>query len=314
MGRILAICISEKRGVQKTHIQNALLKQNWGIEGDAHAGEWHRQVSLISADKIDEFRKKGAHVDFGAFGENIVAEGIDFASLPVGTRLKCADAVLELTQIGKECRSHCAIYKAVGDCIMPREGVFARVLKDGKIAEGDCIEVLPAEGKRPFRAAVITLSDKAFKGEQEDKSGEVVALRLTEAGYRVEDRIILPDEAELLTKKLVDLADRRQLDLVITTGGTGFAPRDVTPEATLAAAEKNAPGISEAMRAYSMSITPRAMLSRGVSVIRKKTLIINLPGSPKACSESLDCILEPLFHGIGILRGEEGECAVRQGE
>jgi MOSC domain-containing protein YiiM len=108
-----------------------------GLKGDAHAGKWHRQVSLLSLQKIDEFRERGAEVNDGAFGENLVVEGIDFRSLPVGTILRCGDVTLEMTQIGKECHSHCQIFKRMGDCIMPREGVFAKVLHGGIIAVGD---------------------------------------------------------------------------------------------------------------------------------------------------------------------------------
>jgi TatD DNase family protein len=122
-------------------VGEAELIERHGIRGDAHAGAWHRQVSLLALQKIDAFRALGAKVDFGAFGENIVAEGIDFASLPAGTLLRCGDAVLEITQIGKECHNHCAIFKRMGDCIMPHEGVFARVIKGGMIKTGDAIDV-----------------------------------------------------------------------------------------------------------------------------------------------------------------------------
>ena len=137
MGKILAICISEKKGTQKKPIESARLVEEWGIEGDAHVGKWHRQVSMLSFEKIEAFREKGADVDFGAFGENLVVEGFDLSKVPVGTKFQIGEAILELTQIGKECHSHCAIYKVMGDCIMPREGVFTRVLKGGEIKAGD---------------------------------------------------------------------------------------------------------------------------------------------------------------------------------
>ncbi len=309
MGKIIAICTSNVRGIQKKSVKTAVLKENWGIEGDAHAGTWHRQVSLLSFEKIEAFRRRGANVEFGAFGENIVAEGFDFRALPVGTLFQCGDAVLEMTQIGKECHSHCAIFKAVGDCIMPREGVFARVLKGGTIQEGDELTIIERKEKRPYQAAVITLSDKGFCGEREDKSGPAIVKRLAGSGYEIAEALLLPDGEIELKKQLIRLADQRQLDLIVTTGGTGFSLRDVTPEATLAVATRNAPGIAEAIRAYSLKITPRAMLSREVSVIRNKTLIVNLPGSPKACEESLDCILDTLPHGLDLLRNGSGECA-----
>ena len=159
-----------------------------------------------------------------------------------------------------------------------------------------------------WKAAVVTLSDKGYAGEREDKSGPLVCEMIGAAGCDVQEMILLPDEHEEIKKCLLKLCDEEKMDIVFTTGGTGFAPRDCTPEATMAVADRNAPGIAEAMRAASMKITPRAMLSRGVSVIRGQTLIINLPGSPKAVRENLEAILPSLDHGLVILTGRGGEC------
>ncbi|NLO85108.1 MAG: MOSC domain-containing protein [Clostridiales bacterium] len=308
MGQVMAICTSTVRGVAKEYIGSAAFTPEWGIVGDAHGGKWHRQVSLLGAEKIREFNKRGAEVSPGAFGENLVVEGFDFRSLPVGTQLRCGQVLLEMTQIGKECHSHCEIYKRMGDCIMPREGVFAKVLEAGTISVGDEMEIVSSAGKAHYRAAVITLSDKGAAGEREDQSGPAIAKRLEAAGYEVIEQLLLPDGREKLEQQLIRLCDQRQPHLIITTGGTGFSPRDLTPEATLAVAERNAPGVAEAIRAYSMSITNRAMLSRGVAVLRKKTLIVNLPGSVKATQESLDCILDVLPHGLDVLAGTSGDC------
>lgn len=140
MGVIKGICISENRGTAKHEIEEAILVKDWGIQGDAHAGHWHRQVSLLSYEKVEEFRKKGADIEPGAFGENLIVSGYDFRNLAMGTRFQCGEAVLEMTQIGKECHSHCEIYKRMGECIMPREGVFAIVLHGGTIRKGDLLE------------------------------------------------------------------------------------------------------------------------------------------------------------------------------
>lgn len=142
MGTVKAVCISEKRGTPKQNIQTVNLIENYGLENDAHAGDWHRQVSLLSFEEVEKFRSRGAKVKDGAFGENILVDGIDFRSLPIGTQLSCNDVLLEMTQIGKECHAHCQIYYQVGECIMPREGVFARVLKSGTIRVGDEMHVL----------------------------------------------------------------------------------------------------------------------------------------------------------------------------
>ena len=285
------------------------LIEGWGLQEDAHGGNWHRQVSLLSYEKIQKFREKGADVALGAFGENLIIEGYDFRDLPVGTRFRIGDAILEMTQIGKNCHSHCEIYKRMGDCIMPREGVFAEVVKGGHIKVGDEVEKLPLDENRPFTAAVITLSDKGSRGEREDKSGPEAVSLAEEAGYIVKESLLLPDEKEALKKELKRLADQRQINVVFTTGGTGFSERDVTPEATIEVCNRMANGIAEAIRNYSMTITPRAMFSRGVSGIRGKTLIINLPGSPKAVKEALRFLLPHLEHGLEVLRGTSRECA-----
>lgn len=309
MGILRAICISEKRGTEKTEVPEAEIKKEWGICNDAHGGNWHRQISLLSGEKIDEFRSRGADIANGAFGENLIIEGYDLRALPVGTRFRIGEVLLELTQIGKECHSHCEIYKRMGDCIMPREGVFAVVIEEGHIKKGDPVTVLPAAADRPFTAAVITLSDKGAAGEREDKSGPLIVSMLKEAGYDVVEAMLLPDERGPLEYQMKRLADQRQVSLILTTGGTGFSERDITPEATKAVCDRMARGIAEAIRGYSMTITKRAMLSRAESGIRKKTLIVNLPGSPKAVKESLEFVLPELAHGLGILRGEVKECA-----
>lgn len=137
MGKVIAVCTSDRKGIQKSNVGSAHFTADWGIDNDAHAGKWHRQVSLLSAERIDEFNRRGANVIPGAFGENLVVSGFDFKHLPVGTRFRCGDVLLEMTQIGKECHSHCEIFKKMGECIMPREGVFARVLESGDISVGD---------------------------------------------------------------------------------------------------------------------------------------------------------------------------------
>lgn len=308
MGKIRAVCISEKRGTKKKPVRSAYLRQGWGIEGDAHAGDWHRQVSLLSFEKIEAFREKGADVDYGDFGENLIAEGCGLRTLPVGTKIRAGEALLEVTQIGKECHSHCEIYKAMGDCIMPREGIFAKVIESGSIRPGDEVTPLPLEQGRPFTAAAITLSDKGAAGEREDKSGALLKEMLSQQGYDVIETLLLADDQPLLEHHLRRLADQRQVNVIFTTGGTGFARRDITPEATIAVCDRMADGIAQAIRQHSLAITGRAMLSRAVSGIRAGTLIVNLPGSPKAVRESLEYLLPHLEHGLGILRGTDGEC------
>lgn len=160
-----------------------------------------------------------------------------------------------------------------------------------------------------YRVAVITLSDTASKGERIDESGKVIVEIVENNGFEAVFTTILPDDEDALTQLLCKLCDEDRADLILTTGGTGFSKRDHTPEATLKAIERNANGISEAMRYRSLQITPRGMLSRGVSGIRKEALIINLPGSPKAVRECLEYIIDPLKHGLDILKGTAHNCA-----
>lgn len=308
MGRVTAICISDRRGIQKQPVDKVFLRENWGIESDAHAGNWHRQVSFLDQEKIDDFNSKGAGVSPGAFGENIIVSEVDILSLAIGSRIQIGDALLELTQRGKECHDHCQIYYKMGECIMPKTGMFAKVLVGGEIKVGDEVKVIERDEK-PFTAAVITLSDKGFKGEREDVSGPTIINKLKDEGYEVVEYILIPDDKKMLQQSLKRLADQRDVNLIITTGGTGCAPRDITPEATKEVLDKEVPGISEAIRLESLKITPHVMLSRGVSGIRNKSLIINLPGSPKACVESMEVFIKPIRHAIKLIQGEEKECA-----
>ena len=342
-GKIVALCISEARGTVKHAVPQVKLIKDYGIEGDAHAGHWHRQVSLLSAEQVEAFNQriacgnaqilekaKLATLDAkesdniaepgetekaiiepaieGTFGENILVSGIDLRQLPVGSTLTAGAVILKLSQIGKECHSHCQIFHRVGDCIMPREGVFATVEQCGVLSPGMPITVHLPASDAPLRAAVVTLSDKGSRGERVDTAGPRAAELLAAAGYEVVEQVLLPDVQAKIERELKRLADSRQVDLIITTGGTGMAPRDVTPEATLAVATRSVPGIAEAIRAGSLAITKRAMLSRGVSVLRNGTLIVNLPGSKKAVEEALEIVLPVLEHGIRLAKGTDGEC------
>ncbi|MFW5647990.1 MAG: MogA/MoaB family molybdenum cofactor biosynthesis protein [Candidatus Alkaliphilus sp. MAG34] len=160
-----------------------------------------------------------------------------------------------------------------------------------------------------FKVGIITSSDKGFKGEREDLSGPIIAELVEAKGYKIIRQTIVPDVMEDLTGEMIYMADELKVDLILTTGGTGFNKRDITPEATLSVCDRVANGIAEAIRYHSLSITPRAMLSRAVSGIRGNTLIINLPGSPKAVKEALDYALDSIYHGLEILTDRVSDCA-----
>ena len=160
-----------------------------------------------------------------------------------------------------------------------------------------------------YRVAIITSSDSGFAGEREDKSGPVIAEIVKNSGYEVSFMKVLPDDREILSNEMKRIADEEVADIILTTGGTGFSPRDVMPEATMDIVERVVPGIPEAMRAYSLQFTKRAMLSRAAAGIRKGTLIVNMPGSPKAVTECLEYIISELDHALGILKGTAKNCA-----
>lgn len=302
-GHVIAVNTSTQKGTTKTSVEEAEFKAGFGILGDAHAGDWHRQVSLLDDHSVERMRQKGVKgLVPGIFAENITTSGLLLEQFPLGTRISIGNVLLEVTQIGKECHAHCAIFKQVGSCVMPLEGIFTRVLQGGKVRAGDEIRV-----EIPIRVAVLTLSDKAAAGLREDRSGPALAEILSRTAEVLEVKVISDDQKEI-EKALIAFADEKGTDIVFTTGGTGLAPRDCAPEATLAVIERHAPGITEAMRIASLKITDRAMLSRATAGVRGKTLIINLPGSPKAALECLEVFLPAMAHAVETLRGDAYEC------
>lgn len=161
-GRVVAVCVSDRKGVRKRNVSQARLVADHGIEGDAHAGDWHRQVSLLALESIDKMRQCGLNVGPGSFAENLTTEGISLAGLPVGTRLHLGESVLlEVTQIGKACHDRCAIYYQAGDCVMPREGIFARVLAGGVVKEGDRVTVVPDGPTRQTTTSTTLVGESA---------------------------------------------------------------------------------------------------------------------------------------------------------
>ena len=307
-GELVAVCMSGVKG-PKTALDQVRLVRGLGIEGDVHAGTWHRQISLLADERVDEMRAKGAVLVPGAFGENLLTRGIDFHQLELGRRFYVGDrAVLQLTQHGKECHSRCPIFYSVGDCVMPRDGVFARVLRSGALRAGSAIHT-SAELDR-YRIAVVTLSDRGAAAEREDATGPLVRETLERAleGITVET-CVLPDDAARISAALVRLCDEELCDLVVTAGGTGLSPRDVTPEATRAVIDREVPGIAEAIRAGGMAQTPRAMLSRALCGQRGSSLILNLSGSPRAAAEQLAIVSEVLPHALRTATGIPQDCA-----
>lgn len=315
-GTVEFVCVSEKKGTRKTPCSAAEFVAVQGIRGDAHAGAWHRQVSLLAAEDIESMRQSGL-VDLkpGDFAENVVLRGIELGGLGLGSRLRLGrEAELRITQLGKVCHQRCAIYRQTGDCIMPRLGLFARVVRGGVVAAGDPAEVLDVVPRERIQAVVLTISDRCSQGTAVDTAGPAVGRLVEEQlGANVYAFRILPDEKEQIARALRHYSDGHSIDLVLAVGGTGFAPRDVTPEAVAAVIERPTPGLDEAMRRASCEKTPMAMLSRAVSGIRGSTLILSLPGSERAATENLQAVLPALGHGLAKLRGDTTDCGAPRG-
>lgn len=309
MGKIQAISVSDRKGVIKENVPSAFFENDFGIKGDAHAGKWHRQVSLLALESVKKMQDKGLKVKSGDFAENITTVGIDLLSLPVGTKLQIGSIELIISQIGKVCHHKCAVYYHAGECVMPKEGIFGVVRGNGELKVGDEIKNL---GKDGYSVGIITLSDRASKGEYEDLTGPAIEKYISEnlktSFIRKE---IIADDKDKLDITLKDFADIQNLDLIITNGSTGISPRDIAPDVTIEVIEKRLPGFEEVMRAESFKITVNSIVSRAVCGTRKNSLIINLPGSPKGAVENLAFIMPAIEHTIKKLQGDKSDCAVR---
>ncbi len=310
MGRIEHICISEQKGERKTPVESAQMVVDHGIDSDAHAGLWHRQVSLLAAEDIRAVRENLPDIKPGDFAENLIVSDCDLGVLGLGSQLSLgSEVILAVTQIGKVCHTPCRIYHLTGDCIMPRLGLFARVLKGGRFCVGDDVKILTKVRREAFQCVVLTISDRCSQGTAKDTAGPAVAALLKESlSAHIYSTEIIPDECQTIADRLTHYCGGHSIDMVVTVGGTGFSPRDVTPEATRQVVERFTPGLDEAMRTASMAKTPHAMLSRATSGICGSTLIVNLPGSERAAVENLDAIGGALGHGLEKLRGDDSDC------
>jgi molybdenum cofactor synthesis domain-containing protein len=305
-GKITHISKSDVKGIPKTNVTQAKLLAAYGLEGDAHAGDWHRQISLLAHESIDKIREKGLDVHGGNFAENITTLGVDIPNSKVGEHITLGGAELVVSQIGKVCHSRCAIFKTAGDCVMPREGIFGEVIKEGTIEVGSPVQILPKQG---FSLGLITLSDRASQGIYPNETGpaleKLIKEKLPLAYVR---REVVPDDAKRLQTVLVDFCDTQKLDLIVTNGSTGVSPRDIAPEAILNIITRRLPGYEEAMRSKSREKTIHAIISRAVCGVRGEALIISVPGSPRAAVENLEAVIGAVRHTIEKIQGDESSC------
>ncbi len=300
--KVISLNISEKKGVVKKPVDSITIDDK-GIVGDAHAGKWHRQVSLLGTESFDKMKqmKKDVKLDYGVFAENITTEGLELHKTAVLDRFVSDNVELEVTQIGKKCHHGCEIFHIVGDCVMPREGIFTRVIKGGELKPGDVLEYKP----RVIKTHVITLSDRAFAGEYEDKSGPT-ASQIMEEFFKENNRTyeitntILPDDPEKIKDILLKSAEENY-DIVITTGGTGIGKRDFTPKVVADVIDFEIPGIMDHIRLKYGAKIPNALTSRSIAGVLNNTQIYAIPGSVKAVKEYLEEINKTIEHSFRML-------------
>lgn len=304
--KVLSVNISEKKGIVKTPVDRIVIDEK-GIQGDAHAGVWHRQISLLAQESIDRAEQKAnATFPAGTFAENITTRGVELAKTSILDRFIGDEVEMEVTQIGKKCHSQCAIGQQIGDCIMPAEGIFCRTIKGGEVKNGTEFKYVP----KVFKVKIVVLSDRASAGVYEDKSGKLIE-KLTGEWFvaknmRVEmDTVIIPDEKDQLEKVVQD-AFAQHVDIVFTTGSTGIGERDIAPETLAPLLEKQITGIMELVRVKYGMKNPNAVLSRSLAGTTGKSLLFALPGNPKAVNEYLNEIFSVLFHSLLMIHGING--------
>jgi molybdopterin adenylyltransferase len=306
MARVTAVCSCPTRGTAKKRLAAVTLIQGHGIEGDAHGGPGLCQVSMLSEMSLARMEQAGVSTRHGCCGENIdISAEMELHTLLPGVRLRLgSDAVVTLTSVGKDHADGHADRVIMGN-IFPREGLFAEVLTGGRVAPHDHVELV-RDGA--YSAGVLTVSDSASRGEREDQSGPALLELLGAEGFLPARYSVVPDELAHISAKLRLWCEDGSLDLLLTTGGTGFSPRDVTPEATASVVDRAVPGIPEMIRSMSARTVPTAWLSRAVAGIRMGTLVVNLPGSRKAAVECAGFLLGVAGHALKVLRGEAFRC------
>ncbi len=300
---IISLNSSVKNGTIKLPVGQAEITVN-GMAGDSHAGNWHRQISLLGTESYRKVAEKSKlELAYGSFAENITTEGMILHEAKIFDRLEHEEVILEITQIGKKCHKGCEIQKKIGDCVMPLEGIFCRVIRGGMLKEGMTFTHLPRE----IRVQIITLSDRASTGEYTDRSGpraeEIMSDYFKSSGRHFSiSRSILPDDKDLIEDAFRRCL-REEADMIITTGGTGIGPRDITPDVVKPLLDKELPGIMEHIRTLYGKEKPNALISRSIAGVMGKSLVYVLPGSVKAVNEYLAEITPTIEHSLRMLYG-----------
>lgn len=301
--KVVSVNISTAKGTIKTPVPEITINHQ-GIAEDAHSGSWHRQVSILGTNSIERFAvQMGRELSAGEFAENITMENFDWQDAMVGDKIQINEVELEVSQIGKSCHGDgCAIYREVGKCVMPKEGIFCHVLNGGKITAGD--EAIYTKIVNSF--LILTISDRAFCGTYLDLSGPIIAEQIKNCLNKKRWRLnlqekIVPDQKEAIAQEL-QLAIQNGYAAIFTTGGTGLGSRDITPEVVDNLEGKEINGIMDFIRHKYGEKNPNALLSRSVAKLCQKTLVFTLPGSQKACTEYMQEITKLLEHALFMVK------------
>ena len=301
--KVISLNSSEKKGTIKIPVDQAEITLS-GMDGDSHAGNWHRQISLLGTESYEKTAaQSGLKLPHGSFAENITTEGMILHEAIIFDRLEHEEVTLEITQIGKKCHKGCEIQKQIGDCVMPLEGIFCRVIRGGKLKKGMTFVHNPRE----IKVHIITMSDRAYAGEYTDRSGpraeEIMTNFFKESGRHFSvTRSILPDTKEMIEKAFQGCI-QNEADIIITSGGTGIGPRDIAPDVIQPMLDKELPGIMEHIRTLYGKEKPNALISRSIAGVTGSTLVYVLPGSVKAVNEYLAVITPTIEHSLRMLHG-----------
>ena len=301
--KIISLNSSVKKGTIKIPVEEAEITLS-GMAGDSHAGNWHRQISLLGTESYEKTAaQSGLKLSHGSFAENITTEGMILHEAKIFDRLEHEEVTLEITQIGKKCHKGCEIQKQIGDCVMPLEGIFCRVIRGGKLKKGMTFVHNP----RVIKVHIITLSDRAYAGEYTDRSGpraeDLMSGFFKENGRHFSvSRTVLPDKHDLI-EETIQKCLKEKADIIITTGGTGIGPRDITPDVIQPMLDKELPGIMEHIRTLYGKEKPNALISRSIAGVTGSTLVYVLPGSVKAVNEYLAVITPTIEHSLRMLHG-----------
>ncbi len=301
---VISVNISEKKGTIKKPVESIRLSET-GIEGDAHSGFWHRQVSMLGIESINKFSSENKKtISPGEFAENITTSGLELYNTAPLDKFISENIELMVTQIGKKCHGdNCVIFQEVGNCVMPKEGIFVKVLKGGNLKAPAKFEYRP----KVLKIMIITLSDRASRGIYEDKSGplikDITQKYLTDRKRHFNFSCkLIPDDAKLL-KVIIEKSVSEKFDIIFTSGGTGIGKRDISVDTVKPMLEKEITGIMELIRVKYGMKKPNALISRSVAGTIKDTLIYTLPGSTKAVKEYLNEILPTLEHSLYMING-----------